>query len=141
MSDYLLDTNIVSKHMDGDQNVLYKLAQTSINGEKVFINGIVYYEIEKGLLALQLKSQNTKYNNLRMKFTNFLNDIPIIWLDSKDIFDEAASIYADLEKRAKLIPVTDILIAATAKIENLVIVTNDLDHFPRVSGIQTDYTW
>jgi tRNA(fMet)-specific endonuclease VapC len=120
-----MDTNIVIEYLKGNKKVLNSLAQAISSGEDVFINGIVYYEIKRGLSP----SQSTKFNQLKKAITT-------IWLNNQKIFNEAASIYANLKKIGQLIGDADILIAATAKAKNLVIVTDDSD-FQRINVIQT----
>jgi len=127
MSNYLMDTDIVIEYLKNNKNVVNRLLQANINGEKVFINGIVYYEIKRGLLP----SQSAKFGSLQ-------NANMIIWLDKQNIFDEASIIYANLKQNNQLIGDADILIAATAKVNNLVVVTNNLKHFRRINGIQID---
>jgi tRNA(fMet)-specific endonuclease VapC len=50
----------------------------------------------------------------------------------------AADIYADLHLRGQLIPDADILIAATAIENSLVVATNNAADFARVAGLQID---
>ena len=50
----------------------------------------------------------------------------------------AALIYADLYRRGELIGDADILIAATALVENLVLGTNNERHFRRVAGLAVE---
>jgi tRNA(fMet)-specific endonuclease VapC len=47
----------------------------------------------------------------------------------------ATDIYADLKKRGQLTSDADILIASTALVHGLVLVTNNTNHFRRVSGL------
>ncbi len=50
----------------------------------------------------------------------------------------AAEIYADLHGRGQLIPDADILIAATAIENALVLATNNLGDFGRIAGLRID---
>ena len=50
----------------------------------------------------------------------------------------AADIYADLRARGQLIPDADILVAATAIENGLVLATNNLSDFVRIPGLQID---
>ena len=50
----------------------------------------------------------------------------------------AADIYADLHVRGQLIPDADILIAATALENGLVMATNNVDDFGRIAGLRID---
>ena len=51
---------------------------------------------------------------------------------------QATDIYADLYRRGTLIGDADILIAATALVHGLVVITNNGAHFRRITGLQLD---
>jgi len=127
MSNYLIDTNIVTALLKDNADVYAKMQEVVLRGEEILINGITYYEIKRGLLAIRAESKLSK-------FERFCNDLGVIWLGSQDIFDEAASIYADLKTRGLPMGDADILIAAIARTRGLVLVTTDSD-FERVDGI------
>lgn len=55
-----------------------------------------------------------------------------------EIVVEAADIYAGLRSRGALIGDADTLIAATALVHGLVIVTNNESHFNRVPGLKIE---
>jgi tRNA(fMet)-specific endonuclease VapC len=131
MNNYLVDTNIVSEYLKGNQNVLNKWLQASINGDDVCINGIVYYEIKRGFLAGNMIDKLAKFNGL-------CNQIKIYWANSQDVFDEAIAIWDYLRSKGQLIDDADILIAATAKINNLIMITDNQKHFQRINGIKID---
>jgi len=125
-----MDTNIVSAYLKGNRNVLSKWLQASINGDDVCIDGIIYYEIKRGFLAGNAIDQLAKFNGL-------CNQFKIFWANSQDVFDEATAIWDYLRSKGQLIGDADILIAATAKINNLTMVTND-QHFQRINGIKVE---
>jgi len=54
------------------------------------------------------------------------------------IIVQGASIYADLYRRGELISDADILIAATAMVNGLAVVTNNEDHFRRIRDLQIE---
>jgi tRNA(fMet)-specific endonuclease VapC len=51
---------------------------------------------------------------------------------------QASDIYADLHHRGTLISDADILIASTAIVHNLVVVTNNEAHFKRIPGLTVE---
>jgi tRNA(fMet)-specific endonuclease VapC len=51
---------------------------------------------------------------------------------------KAADIYGDLKGRGVLIRDADILIAATALVEGLGVITNNENHFQRIRNLQLD---
>lgn len=57
-----------------------------------------------------------------------------------EVVVRAADLYADLRARGQLISDADLLIAGTALTHDLVLVTNNLDHFNRIPDLELD-TW
>ena len=53
-----------------------------------------------------------------------------------EIVVKAAEIYADLWKRGELISDADILIASSALVHGLGVVTNNEDHFSRIKDLR-----
>ncbi|WP_017295269.1 type II toxin-antitoxin system VapC family toxin [Geminocystis herdmanii] len=117
---YLLDTNIVSYFLKQNQKLYLKIETMRRSGQFIAISGITYYEIQRGLL----KTNATKKLAL---FQIFCQDYPILFLDSLAIFEKASEIHADLTKRGQIIQDADILIASTAIINNLTLVSHDSD--------------
>ncbi|MBD2543321.1 type II toxin-antitoxin system VapC family toxin [Planktothricoides raciborskii] len=127
---YLLDTNIVSASLK--QNIKINLKLQEVSGFKVdiFISGITYYEIQRGLL----RTNATKKLAL---FEQFCQDYPILFLDHLRIFQKASEIHADLTRQGRIIQDADILIAATAMIHGLILVSHDSD-LTRVKDLQLE---
>jgi tRNA(fMet)-specific endonuclease VapC len=55
-----------------------------------------------------------------------------------EIIIQAADLYALLHQEGQLISDADILIAATALRHNLVMVTENVDHFRRIPGLRIE---
>lgn len=55
-----------------------------------------------------------------------------------DVIVRAADIYADLHQQGQLISDADILIAATALVHGLNLVTENVAHFRRISGLNIE---
>jgi|694.fasta_scaffold29596_6 tRNA(fMet)-specific endonuclease VapC len=127
---YLLDTNIVSASLKQNIKVNTKLQEISSFKIDILISGITYYEVQRGLL----RSNATKKLTW---FQQFCQDYPILFLDDLRIFEKASEIHADLTNRGKIIQDADILIAATAIIHNLVLVSHDSD-LTRVKDLQLE---
>jgi tRNA(fMet)-specific endonuclease VapC len=127
---YLLDTNIVSASLKQNVKINAKLEEVSRLELDIFISGITYYEIQRGLL----RSNATKK---LAWFQQFCQDYPILFLDDLRIFEKASEIHADLTNRGKIIQDADILIAATAIIHNLILVSHDSD-LTRVKYLQLE---
>ncbi len=127
---YLLDNNIVSASLK--QNIKINLKLQKVSGFKfdIFISGITYYEIQRGLL----RTNATKKLAL---FEQFCQDYPILVLDDLRIFQKASEIHADLTRQGRIIQDADILIAATAMIHGLILVSHDSD-LTRVKDLQLE---
>ena len=128
---YLLDTNIVSYILKRrNLAVNRKLEQIRRLGEEVFISCITFYEIKRGLLALNATRQLADFNSLFQIY-------PILYLDNVEILETACRIHADLKKKGRPIQDADVLIAATAITLGLILVSNDSD-MSRVEGIDIE---
>ena len=127
---YLLDTNIVSYILKKKANVENKLLEVNILGEEVFISCISYYEIKRGLLAVNATRQLTEFNQFFRKYT-------VLYLDDIEIIERACQIHADLKKTGKPIQDADVLIAAMAVTRGLLLVSNDSDML-RIDGIELE---
>ncbi len=117
---YLLDTNIMSAILKNNPKVIKPLDNIRIQGEKVFMSGMTYYEIERGILAI-------KASRKLLYFEKLCNDYPVLLLDDMAIFKKATEIHADLKIRGLPIQDADVFIAATAMIHNLILVSHDSD--------------
>ena len=127
---YLLDTNIVSAIFKNNLKVIIELDKLRTQGEKVFISGMTYYEIQRGFLAVKATKKLINLENL-------CNEYKILLLDDMAIFQKASEIYADLKQRGLPIQDADIFIAATAIIHNLILVSHDSDLL-RVKELQLE---
>lgn len=127
---YLLDTNIVSASLKQNIEVALKITEIRRQGEFIGISGITYYEVQRGLLK-------SNANRKLAWFQQFCQDYPVLFLDDMRIFQKASEIHADLTNRGKIIQDADILIAATAIIHNLVLVSHDFD-LTRVKDLQLE---
>jgi tRNA(fMet)-specific endonuclease VapC len=59
---YLLDTNIVTYILKKNVTVDNKLREVSLRGAEIFISCITYYEIKRGLLAVNATRQLADFN-------------------------------------------------------------------------------
>jgi tRNA(fMet)-specific endonuclease VapC len=91
-------------------------------------NIISYYEIISGLQSIDA---NKRIN----EFDKFCKLIDIINLNKSSIL-ASCKIYASLKKSGRLIDDIDILIAGIALSNNLVMVTDNTDHFERIAGLK-----
>ena len=128
MNELLLDTDTISFFLRNQPKVMSS-ANDYLRFHKGFTFSIITrFELLRGLIV----------KNAQRQITNF----GLICLQSREInltsetIDRASEIYADLYKGGKLIGDADILIAATALVNNMPLVTNNESHFHRISGLQ-----
>ncbi|MEH2040331.1 type II toxin-antitoxin system VapC family toxin [Nostoc sp.] len=127
---YLLDTNIVSYILKRNVIVDQKFREVRRLKQDVFISCITYYEVKRGLLAINATRQLVEFNK-------FCQVYKIILIDDLEIIELACEIYVDLQRRGFTIQEQDILIAATAIARGLTLVSNDSDLL-RVEGLRLE---
>ena len=125
-----LDTNIITAFLKNDLRVVQRVSDYLELFEKLTINIISYYEILRGLKDLG--------NEEKLKrFEDFIQENELVFI-RKDTIEKAAEIYAYLKKEGNLIEDADILMASTAIVEDLVLITNNIKHFKRLKGLKID---
>lgn len=127
---YLLDTNIVSFVIKNNFQIKRKLEAIKFQRKRIYVSCITYFEIRRGFLAVDAPKQRERFNQL-------CQDYQIILLDDLVILEKAAEIHANLRARGLPIQTEDILIAATAIVKGLIVVSNDSD-LARVEGLSLE---
>lgn len=126
----LLDTDILSLIMRRNPIVLPK-AELYLSAYSQFTFSIITrYEILRGLKA---KNAVRQLEN----FEQFCNLNVVLPLNDEAVV-KAADIYSYLKKQGRLITDADILIAASAVVRGMVIVTNNEAHFQRIPNLQVE---
>ena len=126
----VLDTDNLSALMRKNPNVIAKATNYLAEHGHFTISIITRYEVLRGLLARGAIKQAAV-------FSEFCLRIRILDIDDLVIV-KAAGIYADLYRRGELIGDADVLIAATAMVNDLAVATNNEGHFGRVRGLQVE---
>jgi len=124
---YLLDTNIISYYLKGIENLKEKITG---NIDSLSISIISYYEIISGLQSIDANKRISEFDKF-CKLTDIIN------LDKPSIL-ASCKIYASLKKSGRLIDDIDILIAGIALSNNLVMVTDNTNHFERIAGLKVE---
>ena len=127
---YLLDTNIISARINGNERIISKFDETISARKPISMNGVSHYEIKRGLFATNATRKLRDYEILRQ-------DIQMLFLDTEAVFEKAAEIHVDLKRRGSPIPDADILIAATALTRNMVLVSDD-SHFQWIQALTVE---
>ena len=126
---YMLDTNIVSDLVRNPKGKVYRRIKQE--GESTICTSIIV------AAELRFGAQKKQSTLLSERLENILKSIVVM------AFDEPADqsyglIRQQLQQQGQLIGPNDLLIAAHALSLNLVLVTNNVDEFERVQGLQVE---
>lgn len=124
---YLLDTDIASYAINGNQKVLAKMKAHL--GDWA-ISSLTYHELVKGLM-------NCKNPNKELVITEFLEDVAVASFSSADAL-ETGKLSFILQKAGKPIGEFDTLIAGHALSLKTILVTNNEKHFSKVKELKVE---
>lgn len=128
MNQSLLDTNICIYFIKGLYDIKSKFKESG--PENCFISEITLAELKFGVAKSHAKEKNQKV------LENFLSGIQILPIfPALDIY---ASEKARLQKLGKIIDEFDLLIGATAVSFDLIMGTNNTNHFRRFNDIKLE---
>lgn len=128
MKGYLLDTDIVVYFFRNQKGIAQHLA--TISPENIYISEVTVAELEYGNYCGGRYEENKE---LLDRFLSCVNVVP---------FSAAINIYAKERFRLKSIGMGiedfDLLIGCTSVAKNLTMVTNNIKHYSRITGIQIE---
>lgn len=127
---YMLDTNICIYIMKNKPEKVLKRFQKEMN-QGLCISSLTLAELEYGVA----KSSNPAKNELAL--LQFLSPLSVLPFEASHAC-EYGNIRAHLQKQGTPIGGMDMLIAAHAKAEKLILVTNNLREFQRVPDLATE---
>ncbi len=125
MKKYLIDTNTCIYYIKGKYDLKRKFEKA--NPDNCFISEITLAELMFGVENSEKKEKNRKALD---DFLSGMKVLPIF--HSLNLY---AREKARLRKLGTMVDDFDLLIGATSVSHNLVIVTNNGDHFKRIKGI------
>jgi tRNA(fMet)-specific endonuclease VapC len=125
---YCIDTNIFVEFLRGNKEIINKFNNTSSND--IFISPITLCELYQGVYLSNKIGLNIQELN------EFIDDFSILDFNKK-ISEEFGKEFARLKKIGKQIPEFDLIIACFAKVNNLVLVTRDKNHFVN-TGVEVE---
>lgn len=124
----LLDTDTLSEIMKGKNRSIEQHAREYLRTHGRFrFSVITRYEILRGLKAKQAVRQLAIFEDKCNR--SYLYPI------TDEIVVQASEIYAYLYQKGLLISDADILIASTAMVHNLTLITGNTDHFTRIPNL------
>jgi tRNA(fMet)-specific endonuclease VapC len=126
---YLLDTNTCIFMMKDTPSVLAQFSAKREDG--IAISAITLAELEFGV------SNSATVDKVRTKLIAFLTLVDVLPFDS-DSTAEYGRIRVALQKQGQSIGQLDMLIAAHAKSQRLILVTNNTREFSRIDGLKLE---
>ena len=126
----LLDTDTVSYYLKNYPVIVGKVDAYLLEHGFVSISLITYYEVMNGLLYKDAQRQLDRFN----QFVDLNEVVPL----DQSIALSAAQIFANLRKGGRAFGHNDVLIGATALEKDLVVVTNNANHFSRIPNLTID---
>lgn len=122
---YLLDTDVVIDH----------LRRKKILTEQLLNNGTISIITLGELIYGAYKSAYPQKSLITLKEDLAILDFEVININEMNVA-EFGRIKADLEIRGERLDDFDLLIASTALVNNLVLVTRNKKHFKRIKGLK-----
>ena len=124
----MIDTDTMSYFFRKNPTVINNFNVYLQSFDYINLSVITYYEILNGLYYKDAKSQLKQFED----FVILNNIIPL----TDEIAQKAASIFADLRKKGITIGHNDVLIAATAIVNDMIFVTNNSKHFSHIEELE-----
>jgi tRNA(fMet)-specific endonuclease VapC len=126
----LVDTDMLSVLIRRPDLVVEKASVYLADHSELTFSILTKYEILRGLKSKRARKQIAAFE------ARCASSI-ILPIDN-EVIEKASDIYADLKQRGELIDDVDILIAATAIVNGIGVVTNNEKHFARITGLKID---
>ncbi|MBE9013497.1 type II toxin-antitoxin system VapC family toxin [Pseudanabaenaceae cyanobacterium LEGE 13415] len=117
---HLLDTNIITAILKQNQKAMRQIRRARQSSSRLCMSCITYYEVKRGLLYLNATRQLSDFEEL-------YSTLEILLIEDLELIETASRIHANLRRRGRPIQDADILIAATAMIHSLTLISNDAD--------------
>lgn len=121
MEKALIDTDILSYFLNGDEKVTAMVQEYLVHYDKLLFSQITYFEILAGLEYKQASRQISK-------FELFASKCSILTLTENSL-NVSAKVYGELRRKGIQIGTPDLLIAGIAIDRNLILITNNDKHY------------
>jgi tRNA(fMet)-specific endonuclease VapC len=125
---YLIDTDISIFFLKGRQNIANHFAKVGVNN--CFISQLTVAELNYGA---EYSDNPAKHHQKNKDYFRFIQILPID--TATDFFGKEK---ARLRRQGLLIPDFDLMIGASAVVNNYIMVTNNEAHLSRIDGIQIE---
>lgn len=127
MKQALLDTNMLSYFLRGEEKVVGKVNDYLQHYSYLTFSIFTYYETKSGLLYRDAQKQMQRFEQL----VEISDVIPF----SEDVADTASGIYSSLRRKGALVASIDLLIGATAVYYDYVLITANTKDFKNMPGL------
>ena len=132
MARFVLDTNIVSQILRRNVTALAHLREAADNDDDLFLCPVVFYELWRGL---RYRGADRQLDEL----TAFARTLQ--WIDyDRDMWTQAAELWAIRRQRGRTHDDADLLIAAFARKLRATLVTNNVTDFVGLDLPIVDWT-
>ena len=130
MTTYALNTNIISFMLKRNTEIINAWRTANDNGHIFVIPVVVYYEIRRGLLAVNATAQMQAFADL----CEILNAVEM----SHDAWEKSAQIWSALKKSGNMLGRDDgdVFIAAQCIVSEYTLVTDNTSDFSRIDGLR-----
>jgi tRNA(fMet)-specific endonuclease VapC len=128
MNRALIDTDILSYYLKGDSTVVKSFEEYLDHYDLIEISLITYYEIISGLLAKSALKQLAV-------FEDFISENSVLPLTENSI-KISAELYSTLRQSGNSIDDIDLFIAGVAIENEMILITNNVNHFGRIPGLK-----
>lgn len=132
MKKYLLDTNICIHYLKKQFNLDKKIIEVGF--ENCYVSEITLAEL---LFGVENGDEEHKENNQK-KYNQFEELFEQRVIPIKDAFEQYAIHKAKLRKTGKQIGDFDTLIATSALVHEMILVTRNVKHFERIEGLEIE---
>jgi len=123
---YLIDTDILIYSLKNDANVKKKFIEHSSHPKAISV--VSYGELYFGAFKSAFPEKN-------LAVVRRISELFPVLEVSRSIMETFGELKAKLQKKGNVLSDLDLIIASTALSMNFVLVTNNVRHFKRISGL------
>mgnify|MGYP000663305202 CR=1 FL=1 len=130
---YLADTSYLIDLINGDRGAIELAEELDATGEEAELSVVSVEEYVRGIYYLYLNSDILKEKlKAAKRDVSAFEILPITY----EVALKAAEIDAMLTIKGEMLSLADVLIAATAIANNLILITRNVKHFKRIPNIR-----
>jgi len=132
---YLADTTFLIDLVNGVEGAVNLAKGFDESNDTVFLSVVSVEEYFRGIYYLYLDDESLLKRKLRAALRDLspFEILPVTY----EVALKAAEIDAKLVKKGLMLSMADILIAASAIVNDLILVTRNIRHFNRIEGVKT----